>query len=114
VLSPDIGVVVERWPMASQRDLALPPTRRPGRPSGDIPDHVHPLVKRFFELLDASEMLACELCLAAGVANSTVSNWRRYSPQLASLEAVLNVLGYRLAIVPVAAEEAPGAVETAS
>ena len=39
--------------------------------------------------------------VAAGLSRNTISNWRRRSmPSVSHLDAVLNALGYRLAILP--------------
>jgi transcriptional regulator with XRE-family HTH domain len=65
-----------------------------------VPNHAHPLVRRFYELLNLTGWTQAEICRAAGLSDQTVKGWHRKSPQLVTFEAALNVAGYRLAIVP--------------
>lgn len=47
------------------------------------------------------KITAKEVCRRAGLAKKVVWYWKRaYSPRVANLEAALNSIGYRLAIVP--------------
>jgi hypothetical protein len=70
-----------------------------------VPPHAHPLVQQFFRLLNEDGALQTELCARAGLSTQTTKGWRVKSPQLLTFEAALNTLGYRLAIVPLAAAE---------
>lgn len=85
----------------------IPLTDRMGRVRGKrwrgkhtVPEHAHPLVRKFFELLNADGATQTEICARAGLSIQTTKGWRKKSPQLVTFEAALNTLGYRLAIVP--------------
>lgn len=60
----------------------------------------HPLVRRFFELVNCRQMTIAAIARRSGVRRNSIFKWRESTPTLPSLEAALNVLGYRLAIVP--------------
>jgi hypothetical protein len=65
-------------------------------PEISVPDHVHPFVQFIFREMHE------ELRKIAGVGDGTVSNWRRTNtPTIHNLEAILNVLGWRLEPVKV-------------
>lgn len=74
--------------------------RRRGR-ARSIPKGCSPVLRQLFAAVDA-EFLGNmeEVAKRAGVAKDTVSQWRRgiYSPKLQNVEAVLDVLGYKLTI----------------
>jgi hypothetical protein len=86
----------------------------PGRRRLPLPAHAHPLVRQFFETLAASELRQYQVAAAAGIGTNTVSGWKVNSPQLVTFEAALNVLGYRLAVVPLAEPEAPALLDEAA
>ncbi len=68
--------------------------RAQGRP-------VDPAVRELFAVLDASGLSMQEVEPVAGVARSTLSTWRRalYEPKISNVRAVLNSLGFDLAVV---------------
>lgn len=70
-----------------------------------VPAHVHPLVRRLFDLLNDTGWCMTEVCRAAGLAEQTIKGWRVKNPQIGTFEAALNVMGYRLAIVPIGAAD---------
>lgn len=44
-------------------------------------------------------MLICEIAAASGVPEGTLDKWRRaHQPQIANIEAALNVVGLRLTV----------------
>ena len=62
---------------------------------------VPPLVARFFDLLHRSGNSRTGVSRSAGLGVNVVSEWgRRSVPNINNFEAALNVLGYRLEIVP--------------
>ncbi len=75
--------------------------RKPHRHRIDA-SRAHPLVRRFYELVLEQQMSLTEVAKKAGIHSYTMSRWRTHnSPTVESLEAVLNVLGYRLVVRPV-------------
>jgi hypothetical protein len=107
----DNGWTIPSAATLARRLKALPQELRwprAGRPSSAIPAHLHPLVKRFYELLAADGRQQYVVCQKAGLQASTISNWRKNSPHAQTLEAALNVIGYRLEIVPIAETQALG------
>lgn len=65
-----------------------------------VPSSAHPLVRRFFEILNEDMTVISEVAERAGLQPSCISNWRyRRNPMLPNFEAALNVLGYELKIV---------------
>jgi transcriptional regulator with XRE-family HTH domain len=73
-----------------------------------VPDGVHPLVRRLFELMNAQRCGVLDLAERCGVTSSTIRHWRASSqekrsktPSIASFDATLRALGYRLEIVPI-------------
>lgn len=74
--------------------------RKRGRKSF-APKTSHPLVARAIGLIAGSGKPDHVVVVAAGLSRNTISNWRRRSmPSVSHLDAVLNALGYRLAILP--------------
>lgn len=66
-----------------------------------VPAHAHPLVRTLIEELNQQNRLLGEVARRAGVRASTVSTWRyNRLPRLDLLEALLNVLGLELVILP--------------
>ena len=64
------------------------------------PVNRNPLVVRLVELMNEQEVDTIDLCESAGVSHTSIHSWRvKSNPNIANLEAVLNVLGYTLAIV---------------
>jgi len=59
-------------------------------------------VREFFDLLDRDERSVGEIAARAGAHEVTICMWRggHRSPQLSTFENMLEVMGYRLAIVP--------------
>lgn len=63
---------------------------------------VHPLVWQFFMLQQGHGVSQRRIGETAGISRSTMLAWRRRNaPTIATFEAALNVLGYRLAIEPI-------------
>lgn len=78
--------------------LRAPHPKRRARP---IAPKAHPLARRFFELMDEQGAALTDVAQRAGLGVATLVKWKyRHAPTVAALEAGLNVLGYRLAIVP--------------
>jgi len=72
------------------------PKFRKGIPS---PINRNPLVVRLVELMNEQEVDTIDLCDSAGVSHTSIHSWRiKSNPNIANLEAVLNVLGYTLVI----------------
>ena len=75
-----------------------------------IESGVHPLVRQFFNLLQKDRVTVTLVAERAGVSRHMIEHWARYSrgsgartkrastPSIATLEACLGVLGYRLCI----------------
>lgn len=75
-----------------------PMIRRP-KPKIKSPPNAHPLAKQFFDLLDLEQVSMTDVAHRAGLNHGTVSKWKtHYTPTVDTLEAALNVLGYRLVI----------------
>lgn len=65
-----------------------------------IPERAHPLVRRFYALINTEQATLTGLADRSGVPRQTISDWRyRRSPTVTGLEAALNALGYELRIV---------------
>ena len=62
----------------------------------------HPLMHELTELLRNSAMGQDAVTAKAGVCRGALREWRHdgHDPKLGSFDAVLNVLGYKLAVVP--------------
>lgn len=68
----------------------------------------HPLIGEFDRLQQEASLSDGEVVRRAGVAASLIGMWRGgRHPRLANFDAVLNVLGYRLAIVPLSPASPP-------
>ena len=70
--------------------------------TGSIPTPVNtnPLIVQLVELMNETEIDSYEVCRQAGVSTASIHAWRTKSnPNITNLEAVLNVLGHKLAIV---------------
>lgn len=66
-----------------------------------VPEKAHPLVREFYRLVIAKGAHLLDVHVAAGLGRNVLAKWRTTNtPNVASLEAALNVIGYRLAIVP--------------
>ena len=67
----------------------------------------HPAVVFLDARINERRLSAQGICDQAGLGRGTISRWRTegHSPSVGNLEAVLNVLGYRLAVVPLEAAE---------
>lgn len=62
------------------------------------------LVREFFQLLDDTGKLYKDVSVEAGVSHNTMNQWKRgFKPSADSLDAAGNVIGYRLAWVPLEA-----------
>jgi len=74
-------------------------SRRP-RPRRHTRPHAHPLVREFLGLLEAEGVSITDVADRAGLGRATLIKWKyRHAPTVVALEAALNVLGYRLAIL---------------
>ena len=63
--------------------------------------HAHPLVKSLYDIVIQQQLSLTELARRSGVSVNVLINWRTKSnPNVASLEAALNTVGYRLAVLP--------------
>ena len=61
----------------------------------------HPLVREMFAIMHRKRIGQNDLCRRAGLSKAVAWTWKSaYSPRIMNLEAALNVIGYRLAIVP--------------
>lgn len=59
----------------------------------------HPLVRRFFDLVNELKVPLLAVSRGAGLARDTLYDWRlRKSPSVPNLDAALNVIGYELTI----------------
>jgi hypothetical protein len=66
-----------------------------------VPDRCHPLIKELFRRINEEKATMHELAGRAGCIYSTISDWRyRRNPNLVTLTAVANALGYDIALVP--------------
>jgi transcriptional regulator with XRE-family HTH domain len=53
------------------------------------------------ETIQEGDISAAQCAIKAGISINAVSCWRRgQSPSIGNFDAVLNVLGYKLAVVP--------------
>jgi len=73
-----------------------------GRPRPlPIPRHVHPLVRRLFEIINEEKSPLQTIATRAGISRETIAFWRsRHMPVLDTFEAALNALDYELVIRP--------------
>lgn len=62
-----------------------------------VPDRAHPLVKRLYEEMNTQGVDLHEMSHRSGYTVDCLKDWRtRSSPNIRSLEACFNVLGYEL------------------
>lgn len=67
-----------------------------------VHEHAHPLVRRFFNLLNRHMTTMQEVAQRTSINPCTISGWRfKANPSLANFEAALNAIGYRLQIVEI-------------
>lgn len=70
-----------------------------------VPSHAHPIVRDLFREMIRTNVPAAQVSLCAGLGEHTVAGWKHSEPTLANLDAALNVLGLRLAILPLDEDE---------
>ncbi len=64
-----------------------------------IPHKCHPLMRSMWQAIHQRGITYRELSRLSGVDTHTIRNWRNgTSPTIANLEAVLNVVGFKLAV----------------
>ncbi len=79
---------------------ALDSRDRRWRGRHSIPLQAHPLIRRFFRLVNKERATFLEIAKRAGCHRDTFKDWRSRSvPNLPTFEAALNAMGYRLDIV---------------
>lgn len=62
---------------------------------------VNPIVREFFAHMKSRNIPVHEMAKNSGLSEYTFTNWhKRKMPNVGNLEAALNVMGLRLAIVP--------------
>ena len=67
-----------------------------------FPHNAHPLIRQLADTISDSPYSISALGRISGVSSQTIHSWfRRYNPSIDNLEAVLNVLGYRLTVVAI-------------
>lgn len=60
-----------------------------------VPTHVAPIIRFIFEEMNRQQIGMGDMAERAGFHRNTLGRWReRHKPDLADLEAALNVLGY--------------------
>jgi len=65
-----------------------------------IPKHCHPLVQQLIAEMNEQRTTLTEVGDRAGIDRGTISDWRyRRAPRVDLLEAALNVIGLRLAVI---------------
>lgn len=65
-------------------------------------DRAHPLVRRMFKIMDSQRASLLDVADRAGLHYGSITRWCQFhSPKIDALEAVLNVLGYRLTVSPI-------------
>ena len=74
---------------------------RPFKWQKDAPATAHPLIRFIWREMKAQRVTALDVAEKAGVHDGTLRKWKtkQRSPSLLQVNDVLNVLGYRLAIV---------------
>lgn len=74
-----------------------------------IPQRTHPLVAQLFEIIrDHPTETMASTTRKAGLGTGAIGNWAKYhNPQVPNFDAALQVLGYKLAIVPVDTPDDP-------
>jgi len=87
---------------------AAPKRRGGGKSPGKIsvPKHAHPLVRKVYREIIAQDTTAKDVCREAGFGKEgkTIYQWRSVLPRIDNLEAALNVLGFKLIVVPIDAD----------
>ena len=64
-----------------------------------VPERVHPLVRRLFELMREEQIGVLDMAARSGMNKNTLRDWRtRTVPIVTNLDACLNVVGYELCI----------------
>lgn len=77
-----------------------PVKMRDARPKVAPSPVAHPLAKQLFDLMAEERICATDVAERAGLSLATLVKWKaRHAPTVVALEAALNVVGYRLAIV---------------
>lgn len=75
--------------------------KRRGYRAPKAPPNAHPMVRWLFTEIARQQLTYDELSRVAGVAENTISNWRRYrNPTLTNFEACANALGFDIVVVP--------------
>lgn len=65
-----------------------------------VPEKAHPLVRRLWQEIIRQQVPIWLVADKAGIHRQTMRSWRYHRPpKIADLEAALNVLGYKLAVV---------------
>ena len=70
-----------------------------------VPDHCNPLVKQCFQIMNRERIPSKLLCKRAGMSPKFLIGMRKKNPMIHNFEAVLNVLGHKLTIVPMGRDE---------
>lgn len=66
-----------------------------------VPKHAHPLVRDLFREANRQHLTMTEIAQEAGLRRHSIPQWgRKNHPRVDQLDAALNVLGLRLAILP--------------
>lgn len=66
-----------------------------------VPQDVNPIVRDLFRAMNTSGMSMASLAEMVGISEDTLRGWRKnHVPRLDNIEAALNGVGLRLAIVP--------------
>lgn len=75
---------------------------QPHYKTAPVAPHAHPLVRQFFAIVARDKTAITDVGERAGISHVTISKWKSlHSPTLVTFEAALNVVGYRLKIVPI-------------
>lgn len=93
---------------AKAKDMGIALGRSPTGDGGEhargrmpIPEHCHPLVRRFFEAMNEERALRREVSERSGLSPCAITDWRRKVPRIDNFDAALNTLGLRLEIVEI-------------
>ena len=71
-----------------------------------MPRHAHPLVKALYRAAKDQQVTMAEITREAGLGRGVIGLWgSTYNPRIDDLDAALNVLGLRLAVVPLETQE---------
>lgn len=64
-----------------------------------VPDRAHPLVKHLYQQMNLEGVTLRQMAIRSGYSVDCLKDWRtRASPNICSLEACFNVLGYELTV----------------